>query len=266
MSGVTIIAGNGVFPRLVAEGARRKGIKVGMVSLIGEASPETENAADDVGRIHVGQVGGMLKYLKKFGNKNVVFAGGVNKVGLLTGARPDFEAIKLFARLRDKKDDSLLKAVALFIEKNGFSVVAGTEFCPGIVVGLGAMTGRMPAKVEVGDAEYGLRVLAALSPFSTGQSVLVKKGTVLAIETAEGTDSAIKRVREMKIKGAVLVKAAKIGQARRFDTPAIGPATVAACARAGVRAIFLGAGAAMLLGVEETLSAADREGISITGI
>jgi hypothetical protein len=266
LKGISVIAGNGVLPGLVAAGARKAGVRVCMVSHVGETDPKSEAMADEVERVRVGQLGKVLKAMGKFGYKEVAFAGGLKKVGLLSGAMPDIVGLMFLSGGRDRKDDSMLRKLAALMESRGYEVIACTRYCPELLVPRGNMGRRSPERQQVLDGAYGMRLLDALSDFSTGQAVVVNDGTVLAVEAVEGTDAMIDRVASMKLKGAVLVKAAKKGQDPRFDIPAIGPLTLPRCDHAGISAIILEAGRTMLLGRDETMRAADRCGISISGV
>lgn len=266
MTGVTLIAGNGVLPAIFARGARGAGLSVAMISHIGETLPASEELADALKRIGVGQAGAIMKAVKAFGNREVAFVGGINKTGLLSGARPDLLALRLYRASRDRRDDTLLRAFARHIESDGFEVVSCTKYCPELLAKPGRIGRKKASPSQQEDAAYGLKLLEALGPYSTGQSVIVKDGNVLAVEAAEGTDGAISRVASMRVKGASLVKAAKPGQDLRFDVPAAGPLTMERCATAGITALFMESGRTMFLGLEESVAAADRLGIAVTGI
>lgn len=265
MDGVSLIAGNGVLPALFAAGGRRRGLRVCMIALEGETDPAAGRLADEAVWVKVGQIGAMVKALKRFGNRRVAFVGGVRKTKLFS-VRPDIAALKLLAKARDMRDDTLLKTLAAHLEREGFEVVPCTECVPELVTTPGVMGRKKAAAAQAVDARKGFEVLDALAAFSTGQSVVMRGGVVLAIEAVEGTDGAITRAGALGAKGAVLVKAAKTGQDPRFDVPAIGPATMHACRTAGVTAIFLEARTTMLLGLRETLDEADRLGVAVVGV
>jgi DUF1009 family protein len=237
-----------------------------MVSHIGETLAASEATADAVKRVRVGQAGAIMKALKAFGNREVAFVGGINKTGLLSGARPDLLTLRLYRASRDRRDDTLLRAFARHIESDGFEVISCTKYCQELLAKPGRMGRKRATAAQEEDAHYGMRLLEALGPYSTGQSVIVRDGNVLAVEAAEGTDGAISRVASMRVKGASLVKAAKPGQDLRFDVPAAGPLTMERCAAAGITSVFMESGRTMFLGLEESVTAADGLGIAVTGI
>ena len=265
MDGVSLIAGNGVLPSLFAQGARARGLRVCMVSHEGETDPGAERLADEVRRVRVGQLGAVVKALTAFGNRRVAFVGGVGKTKLFS-VRPDLAAVRLLAKARDLRDDTLLRALAAHLEGRGFSVVPCTDCVPELLAAPSVMGRARPTAAQRKDAAAGLELLDALAPFATGQSVVIRAGVAMAVEAIEGTDAAIARAGALGAKGASLVKAAKRGQDLRFDVPAVGPATMRNCRAAGITAVFLEAGRTMLLGRAETLAEADRLGVAVTGV
>jgi len=264
--GVTLIAGNGVLPVIFARGAKKRGLRVCMISHIGETLPESESEAAEVTRVKVGQFGKIVDAIEKMGNLEVAFVGGITKTSILSGVFPDLLALRLIRKSRDMRDDTILTTAARHIESLGFKVVSCVKYCPELVVTKGIAGMNKPDESQTDDAYYGMKVLASLSDFSTGQAVVVKSGNVLAIEAVEGTDGMISRVGEMKLKNAVLVKAAKREQELRFDIPAVGPVTMRNCASAGISAVFLEAGRTMFLDRDATIKAANKADVAVVGI
>jgi hypothetical protein len=96
-----------------------------------------------------------------------------------------------------------------------------------------------------------------------GQTIVVKHGTILAVEGMEGTDEAIIRGCRLAHEGAVVVKVSRPGQDPRLDMPTVGMKTLRVMhdGRATVLAIEAG----KTLVVEHTAfpQAADAAGISV---
>ena len=98
-------------------------------------------------------------------------------------------------------------------------------------------------KRQLADAEFGFRIAKQTSALDIGQSVVVRHGTVLAVEAFEGTNACIRRGGELgRGKDVMLVKVSKPNQDFRFDVPVIGPQTIETCAAAGVAGIAIEAG------------------------
>ena len=107
--------------------------------------------------------------------------------------------------------------------------------------------------------------MRALGPHDVGQSVVVERGIVLAIEAVEGTDAALRRAGTLGRGRSVLVKMAKHGQDMRFDAPAVGPTTIEMMAATGARTLAVEAGAAIVLEGDRVCVLADRYGIAVLG-
>jgi DUF1009 family protein len=105
-----------------------------------------------------------------------------------------------------------------------------------------------------------------ISRLDIGQTVIVKGGTVLAVEAFEGTNAAIKRGGELGRKDAVMVKVAKPKQDLRFDVPVIGGATLEAASAAHLRVIAIEAGKTLLLDRDKLRADAEARRISLVGV
>ena len=171
-------------------------------------------------------------------------------------------------------DNHLLTALARLFEERGFRLMGAHEVAPEILMPQGAIGRREPSTRDRADIARGVAVLSALGPFDVGQAMVVADNYVLAVEAAEGTDRMLARIAELRSAGrvrspvgtGVLVKMPKPAQDRRFDLPAIGPATVAGAARAGLAGIAVTADATIVAEPAEVGAAADRAGIFVTGV
>jgi DUF1009 family protein len=262
---IGLIAGNGTFPLLFAREARRRGLEVAAVAHRGETLPELSELVSDIVWIRVGQVGRMIRALRRAGVQRAVMAGGINKVRTLGSLRPDWRGLKLLARVPRKGDDAVLRALADELSREGIEVVPSTTFLERIVIRAGHFAGPVLDASARSDVRFGCRVLAALGDLDVGQSVVVENGVVLAIEAVEGTDAAIRRAAALGKGGAVIIKAAKSGQDMRFDVPAIGPQTIVTMAECGARALAVQADAGIALEDDELRRLADRHGITVVG-
>jgi len=262
---IGLIAGNGTFPLLFARAAREQGYRVAAVAHRNETPKDIGVEADQVTWVRVGQLGRMIKAFRAAGVKRAVMAGGIDKARSLLALRPDWTGIRVLRRNRRRGDDALLRSVAEEFESNGISIVSSALFLPHIVAAAGRIAGPAPARPELDDVRLGCDVLRALGAHDVGQSVVVERGVVLAIEAVEGTDAALRRAGALGRGRAVLVKMAKHGQDMRFDAPAIGPTTIETMAVTGARTLAVEAGAAIVLEGERVCVLADRHGIAVLG-
>lgn len=262
---IGLLAGNGTFPLMFAREARMRGCRIIAVAHRGETRPELENEVESIVWVRVGQLGKVIRSFRRAGVDCVVMAGGINKVRSLSSLRPDFRGLMFLRHVVGLGDDAILRALATELEGENIRVVPSTLFLERLLARHGRMAGPLPSRQALEDIRLGCRVLAALGTLDVGQTVVVERGVVLAIEAIEGTDETLRRASRLGRGGAVLVKAAKLGQDLRFDLPAVGPATIEtmATARAGVLAIE--STRTLVLDADRSFELADRYGISIVG-
>ncbi len=262
---IGLIAGSGTFPLLFARAARAQGLDVHAVAHKGDADPSLAHAVASLTWVKFGQVKGILKALQRAGVDRAVMAGGIGRPRSLAEAWPDSGAWKIVLGMKSLRDDEVLRAVAAYFEKGGVRIVAPTDFVKQVLAPKGLLAGRALSAGEERDVALGCEVAAALGRVDVGQTVIVKDGTVLAVEAVEGTDEAIRRAGRLGSKGAVVVKRVKPGQDLRFDLPAAGPVTLEVMREAGARVLALEAHRTVLLDGAELFRVAQKLGISVVG-
>jgi len=263
---IGLVAGSGRFPVLFADTARRRGVGVIAVAHRGETDPDLERAVEAITWIYPGELDTMIAALKASGVCQTVMVGGIAKPRLFRELRPDARALALLARVGQLRDDLVLRAVAAELESEGIAVVASTVYLGDIVPVAGVLGARAPTAEEWRDIRFGFRVAKVIGQFDIGQSVVVRSGAVIAVEGIEGTDATIRRAGQLANGDIVLVKVCKPTQDRRFDLPAVGPATVAALEQVQARALALEAGSTIILDREEMIAVADRAGIAVVAV
>lgn len=261
-----LIAGNGRFPFLVAEAARRSGRKVVAVAIREEADPELAAAVDEIHWLGLGQLGACIAALRAAGVAEAVMAGQVKHRQIFSGILPDRRLLGVLARLAVKNTDSLIGGVASVLEEEGIRLLPSTSLLADQMASAGRMTRRAPSREEQRDVEYGCRIARTLAGLDLGQTVVVKGGAAVALEAMEGTDAVIERAGRIAGPGTTVVKLAKPRQDMRFDVPVVGDGTLAAMLRAGSRALALEAGRTLILGRPGFLERADAEGIAVWGV
>jgi len=267
MSRLGIIAGRGKLPRQLIEACRRDQKPFFVLGLKGQTEPETV-ANTNHAWSRLGATAESLSILKSNGVDTLVMAGSIRRPSLAE-MRPDFRTLQVFARLGLAAfgDDSLLKAVAEEVEKDGFKVVGAHEVAPELLTPEGVLGRMQPVNENKADIEFGIIVTKTLGRLDVGQAAVVQQGIVLGIEAVEGTDALIDRCRSLRRKGrgGVLVKSCKPQQDRRIDLPAVGVRTVRKAFEAGLEGIAIEAGASLLLDREAVIEAADKLGLFIVG-
>lgn len=263
---IGLIAGNGRFPIIFADNAKRLGYTVSAVAHIGETAPELEQHVERIHWIKIGQFNKLISALKEDGVREAVMLGGVSKTHVFTTVRPDFRALALASRLRAWKDDAILREVAAELEREGIQIRESTFGLTGILVEEGALTKRSPTKKEWEDIDFGWDMAHEIGRLDIGQCVVIKDRVVVAVEAVEGTDETIRRAGALGREGVVVVKRCKPQQDLRFDLPAVGPRTIETMEAVHAAVLALEAGRTVLLDRDETLGKAEQAGIAIVGI
>jgi DUF1009 family protein len=261
-----LIAGNGRFPFLAADGARRAGRRVVAVAIREEADPALEGAVDELHWVGLGQLGRCIEVLKAKGAREALMAGQVKHRQIFSSLVPDLKLMGVLARLAVKSTDSLIGGVADALAREGITLLPSTAFVGDQMATAGPMTRRRPSGGEAKDIEYGQRVARSLAGMDLGQTVVVKDRAAVALEAMEGTDEVIRRAGAIAGPGTVVVKVAKPRQDMRFDVPVVGEGTLQTMAEAGARVLAVDAGKTLLIEKGLFLSDADARGIAVWGM
>jgi DUF1009 family protein len=263
---IGLIAGNGRFPIIFADNAKRLGYHVSAVAHEGETEPELAAHVDRIHWIKIGQLNKLIKAFKEDGVHQAVMLGGIKKTHVFTTLRPDFRTLAMATRLALWKDDDILREFAKELEREGIAICESTFGLEGILVEEGTLTARAPSEKEWEDIRYGWEVAHEIGRLDIGQCVVIKDRVVVAVEAVEGTDEAIKRGGDLVKEGAVVVKRSKPQQDLRFDLPAVGPRTIEVMASVKASVLAVEAGRTILLDREIMLEKARSARIAIVGI
>lgn len=263
---IGLIAGGGQFPLLIAEAAKRQGLKTVAVAHLDETDPALSACVDDIVWIRLGQLGQLIKVFKKRGVSDVLMAGTITKRRMFENIRPDLKGLTIMSKLAFFHDDDILRAVAREFDKEGITIVSSTQFLPELMAPEGCLTARHPDKAEKEDIRFGWQMAKALGRLDIGQCVVVRKKTVLAVEAIDGTDATILRGGSLAQEKAVVVKVSKPGQDLRFDVPSVGLQTVRNLSRVKGSVLAVEAGKTLLFDRAEMIAEADRTHIAIVSL
>lgn len=262
-STIGMIAGNGLYPGIFARAARRAGTaNLVAAAFIDETDPILGDLVDHLEWMRVGQLGKMIKFFKSHGVTRVVMVGQIAPKNLFD-LRPDLRLLKMLSRLKQRNAESLFAGIAGELEADGIILLPATTFLEDLLPGPGHVCGPALGARQEEDAAYGFRIAKEVSRLDIGQTVVVKKGTVLAVEAFEGTNEAIKRGGAMGRGEAMVVKVSKPKQDFRFDVPVVGPATIETAAASGVNAIVVEAGSTLLLGKDDIFRLCKEKKVSL---
>jgi len=260
-----IIAGNRSLPLIFAKEARRQGIRrLVAVGFEGETDPALASLVDELVWIKVGQLSKMIAAFTDRGIQRCVMAGQVAPKNLYE-LRPDLRALAMLLRLKEKNAHTVFGAIADELKKDGVELIEATPWLRPLMPSSGFRLGPKLSEAQQADVEFGFRMAKEISRLEIGQTVLVKEGTVLAVEAFEGTDQCLIRGGALagRTGGAVAVKVAREKHDLRFDIPCLGPRTLETCAAAGVAVLAFEAAKSLLLEQETCEHLADKNRIAV---
>ena len=258
-----IIAGNGSYPLLLAKAARKARVpRIVAAAFIDETSPQLADGVDEMQWMRVGQLNKLLNFFSEASIHHAVMAGQIAPKNLFD-LRPDWKMLLLLARLKRRNAESIFAAVADELARANVELLPATTFLGECIAPAGLIAGPRLSRREQDDVSYGFEVAKAISRLDIGQTVIVKNGTVLAVEAFEGTNEALKRGAMLGRKNAIMVKVAKPNQDMRFDVPVIGLETIRVAGEAQLRVIALEAGKTLLLERDAMVDLAEHAKISI---
>lgn len=263
-----LVAGAGRLPFEVARGARDAGRRVAVVAFHGFADPALADVADALHWVRIGELGALLAALHAASARDVVVAGNVPKEQLFAAdrVRVDARGAAFLASLRDRSDDSILRALGDALESEGLRVEAQTTWVAHLLAPVGVLGDVAPTASQTADVAWGWPIAKAIGRLDIGQTLVVKDRSVLAVEAIEGTDAAIRRGAALARGGACVLKVFKPGQDPRFDAPTVGPDTLATLAETGAAVLAVEAGRTLLLERDAVRRRADAAGIAVVGV
>ncbi|HBU49335.1 MAG TPA: DUF1009 domain-containing protein [Myxococcales bacterium] len=247
MKTIALIAGKGALPPMLVTAIKAKGHRLCVVNLKGHNEVPIEPPLVDASTtLPVGAVSKAIRFLKDQSADEVLFAGNVDKTVWYRDLRPDLEALKLIRNLPDGGDDRILRAVSDMLEAKGFQVGAPIDWLPDCLAPQGHLAGPKASHEVIQDMVFGLHIAQGIGTLEIGQTAVVCRGCVVAVEAVEGTDAMLERAGSLAKKDAVVVKAIKPQQDRRLDVPTVGVATLMVMKQAGLRWLALEAGCLIL--------------------
>ena len=258
-----IIAGNGVYPRLLANSARKAGVrKIIAAAFTDETDPALAQLVDLIEWMRVGQLSRLLKFFRDQNIHHAIMAGQIAPKNLFD-LRLDWKALLVLAKLKQRNAESIFAAIADELKKVDVDLLPATAFLEDSLASAGLIAGPKLSGREEEDVDFGWKIAKEIARLDIGQTVIVKNGTIVAVEALEGTNDAIKRGGTLARKGCVMVKIAKPHQDMRFDVPVIGIETIRAAVEVELRVIAIEAGKTLLLERNAIVDLAEAEKISI---
>lgn len=263
-----LIAGNRSLPLLFARQARAAGLKhLVAVAFEGETDPALADLVDELVWVKVGQLSKMIAAFTDRNIRHCVMLGQIAPKNLYD-VRPDLRAMAVLFKLKERNAHTIFGAIANELQKDGVELIEATPWLQPLMPGAGFQLGRKLSPEQRADVEFGFSIAKEVSRLEIGQTVVVKEGTVLAVEGFEGTDKCLARGGGLAGKegGAVAVKVAKSNHDMRFDVPCLGPQTLETCAQSGVAVLAFESGRSLLLEPEVCAALAERNKLALTTV
>jgi DUF1009 family protein len=246
-----LIAGDGIYPATVARAARRAGVgRIVVAAFENETDGAVAVEADAIEWMRVGQLGRLVRFFERERVGDAMMAGQIAPKNLFD-LRPDMKAFLLLGRLKLRHAESIFGAIGDELARHGITLLPATTFLDDLLPGPGVVCGPAPDRKQLADVDFGFAMAKEVSRLDIGQSVVVKRGTVLAVEAFEGTDECMKRGGALGRGRATLVKVSKPNQDFRFDVPVVGPRTIETAAASGIAVVAVEARRTLLLGLDE---------------
>jgi DUF1009 family protein len=259
-----MIAGNGRFPLLALETARREGHQVVVVAIEREASNDLEPLAESFHWVNIGQLGKLIEIFRREKISEVMMTGQVKHVSLFSGLTPDWRLLKVLTSLRERNTAALIGGVQKAMREEGIELVDSTRLLKELLADEGILTRRKPSREEESDIRYGRKLASILATADIGQSVAVSEKACVAAEAMEGTDAMLRRAAQLTNGRPLrLIKASRGRAHLLFDVPVVGLTTIETMLETGTTALAVDAGRTLLLDKRELIARANDASLSI---
>lgn len=266
-SGLGLIAGNREFPLLLARSARREGVgKLIAVGFRGITSPKLARFVDELVWLGLGQVGHLKEAFHSRGIHRLVMVGQIPHRLAWMALKFDTEGLQFFRSLKEKNAKTILGGLIQKFENEGFKFIDSTEYLKDQMAEEKILTARSPTSEEWEDLKAAVNAARFLNDLEIGQTAVVKKGIIVAVEGVEGTDACILRAGKLAGKGSVVLKTARTRQDMRYDVPVVGIDTLKTLRKAKCSVLGIQMGKTLILDKEAFIQKANALGLSVVGV
>jgi len=258
---VCLVAGSGSLPTAFVKKAKELGDEVFVVGVKGITSVEANVY------LPLGKVGTLVKLLEKHHINKVVLLGKFEHKLLFSDLLTlDSLALKILKRAKDRRAQSLIRALMDELEEMGFEFIDPKPYLEELLAGKGTLNSLEPSSQAMEDGLFGFPIAKEIAQLDVGQTIVVKEGTVVSVEAMEGTQETIYRAGKLAGKGCRVIKVARKSQDFRIDVPTVGLDTLEALRQIKADAIFLEAGKVYIVDKDKFLKLADKYKISVVGL
>ena len=249
---IALVAGEGQMPAILLKEIKANHQPIFLIAIKGSTSPDLIKENEDYMWVELTQISTVIKACKKRGVSSLIMAGRIlhNKIFSLSFLKMDFTTLKLCLSLKDWRADSVLGAISTIFNKKGIKVLDSTLFLKKKLAKKGNLTHKKPSRKDQLDINLGLKLAKEMGNLDVGQTVVIKKQSVVAVEAMEGTDQCILRAGELAGEGCIVVKTSKPNQDMRFDVPTIGIQTIQKLIKIKAKGLVIEANKTLILDPE----------------
>ncbi len=256
-----LIAGKGELPLILAKQIKKENVELIIISLIKDEQTELYSIADRFYSYDLGQAQVIIETLLSEGVQEIFMIGKIDKEIIFDKSKLDSKAIAILAKLKDKDDNAIMKAIVDELEHVGIKVLDQTQFLSDLLAKKGVLTNKQPDANQWLDIEYGLLMAKKIASLNIGQLVVVKDRNVLAVEAQEGTDETILRAGRLGKGGIVVAKTSKPDHDIRFDIPTVGVSTIKTMIKAKADILAIESGKVLIVDKDKLIKIADKSKI-----
>jgi len=264
---IGIIAGNRLLPLLLVQRIKQNNSQLQVVAICfkGETHPTINRYVDKTYWLSVGNLDRLKKILKVEELKQCIMAGQINPLHIFRRKNWDKELKNLVGRIEDFRPHTIFKTILANLEAEGVSFLDSTAYLGEDLAENRIMNGLELKTSLAKDIDFGLEVASRFVELDVGQTIIVKTGSVVGLESLEGTDRTIKRAHRLAGSGCVVLKFSKANQDLRFDVPVVGISTLMLLKRIKAEALVLEKEKVIILEKPRFLSLAKKWKIPVLG-
>ena len=262
---IGLVAGSGRLSSEFVSCAKKRGKRVSVVALSPEIKDSLSREADSVVHIPPTQPNKIIRFFSDENVEEIGLVGKVEKSLLFQSLRFDLTVLRFMKSAKNMADATIMDAVIEFVEENGMKVVPQTKYLEHLITPRGTITKKKLRQNQRKSSEYAFQIARSVAALDIGQTVVVHKGAVVAVEGVEGTNEAIRRGCVLAGKGAVVCKVARPKQDMRYDIPTVGLETLQVMREGGASVLILEAGRTFLIDRERLTREADAIGVVVVG-
>jgi DUF1009 family protein len=263
-----IIAGNRNFPSFYANGAKDKNnIELIGIGFKGITEDKFAQTVDKMYWIGLGQLGKLIDIFQNEQIKEAVMVGQIPPTLMYKALHLDMKGMIFMSKIKSMQSKGILGALADEIEQHGIKMISSVRFIEHHLADLGQMGHQPMSEKDEIDLEFAKPIVKSIVDLDIGQTVVVKKKAIVAVEALEGTDQTLLRAKDLiQKKGGIVFKLAMTHQDNRFDVPIIGQTTIENIYQAGLTSLIVSAKKTLLLDKEKIIQLADKRKIALVGI